>query len=230
MQAMRVNADFDRPARVRFAEGDWVGSPAAGVERRMLDRIGEEVARATSLVRFAPGSSFAAHTHDGGEEYLVLEGTFQDEEGDFPVGSYVRNPPGTSHMPAASEGAVILVKLHQFDPDDRTPVHAVLDTARADPVPGRPGVSAQPLHRDAREEVRMEVWEPGAEVALDLPGGAELFVLEGSLADIDADGLAAWDWLRLPAGARLEAAAGPAGARLWVKAGHLARPVGLAVA
>jgi len=226
---MRINADFDRPARVRFADGEWVGSPSSGVARRMLDRIGEEVARATSLVRFAPGSSFSAHTHDGGEEYLVLEGTFQDEDGDFPAGSYVRNPPGTSHTPAASEGAVILVKLHQFDAEDRSPVHAVLDPARAEPVPGRTGVSVQPLHRDAREEVRMEVWAPGAEVSLDLPGGAELFVLEGSFTESGAL-LGAWDWLRLPAGARLEAVAGPGGARLWVKTGHLARPVGVDVA
>src|SRR6056297_2598515 len=68
-----------------------------GVRRRMLDRIGNEVARATTIVRFDPGSAFSAHTHDGGEEYLVLDGTFQDEDGDFPAGSYVRNPPTSSH-------------------------------------------------------------------------------------------------------------------------------------
>ena len=88
----------------------------------MLDRIGEKVARATSIVQFDPGSAFSPHTHDGGEEYLVLDGTFQDEDGDFPTGFYVRNPPTTSHTPAAMEGAIILVKLHQFDPDDRTQV------------------------------------------------------------------------------------------------------------
>ncbi|KPQ17554.1 MAG: Anti-sigma factor [Rhodobacteraceae bacterium HLUCCA09] len=223
---MRINAEFDRPARVRFADGEWVGSPSAGVERRMLDRLGGEVARATSLVRFAPGSAFDPHTHDGGEEYLVLEGTFQDEEGDFPVGAYVRNPPGTSHRPAAAEGAVILVKLHQFDPADRTAVHARLDSARAAPVAGQPGVSAQVLHRDAREAVRLEVWAPGAEVTRELPGGAELFVLAGGYTE-GGMAMGPWDWLRLPAGGRLESVAGPEGARLWVKEGHLAAPIGL---
>jgi quercetin dioxygenase-like cupin family protein len=223
---MRINADFDRPARVRFADSGWVESPSAGVERRMLDRIGDEVARATSLVRFAPGSAFAPHTHDGGEEYLVLEGTFQDESGDFPAGSYVGNPPGTAHRPAAAEGAVILVKLHQFDPQDRTPVLARLDPAEAAPVPGRPGVSAQLLHRDAREEVRMELWAAETQVDLPLPGGGEVLVLAGSLRQDGAE-LAPWDWLRLPAGARLDAEAGPEGARLWVKTGHLAAPIGV---
>lgn len=116
---MKLNADFSERVVVRFDETPWVASPAAGVERKMLDRIGDEVARATTIVRFAPGSAFAAHTHGGGEEYLVLSGVFQDETGDFPVGSYVRNPPTSRHTPAAEEGAVILVKLHQFDSDDR---------------------------------------------------------------------------------------------------------------
>jgi anti-sigma factor ChrR (cupin superfamily) len=224
---MRINADFSRPARQRFAEGDWVPSPAAGVSRRMLDRIGEEVARATSLVRFDPSAEFHAHTHDGGEEYLVLEGMFQDEDGDFSKGAYVRNPPTTAHSPHATGGTVILVKLHQFDPADRTRVHAVMRREAAVPVAGRPGVSAQPLHRDAHEDVRMEAWAPGAEIALDLRGGGEVFVLEGGYTDAQG-AMGPWDWLRLPAGARLEATAGPAGARLWVKTGHLARPLGVA--
>lgn len=111
---MHLNADFSQRAVVRFDEGEWVASPMPGVQRRMLDRIGAEVARATSIVRFDPGSAFSPHTHDGGEEYLVLDGTFQDEDGDFPTGSYVRNPPTSSHTPAAHDGATILVKLHQF--------------------------------------------------------------------------------------------------------------------
>jgi anti-sigma factor ChrR (cupin superfamily) len=40
----------------------------------MLDRIGDEVARATSVVRYAPKSRFSAHVHGGGEEFLLLDG------------------------------------------------------------------------------------------------------------------------------------------------------------
>jgi len=58
-------------------------SPIPGVDRRMLDRIGDAVARATSIVRYAPHSHFSAHTHGGGEEFLVLDGVFQDEHGDY---------------------------------------------------------------------------------------------------------------------------------------------------
>ena len=115
---MQLNADFTQTVFVADQDNPWRASPSAGVERKMLDRIGAEVARATTIVRFAPGSAFAPHTHDGGEEYIVLDGVFQDEAGDFPVGTYVRNPPTSRHTPRSEPGATIFVKLHQFDDDD----------------------------------------------------------------------------------------------------------------
>jgi anti-sigma factor ChrR (cupin superfamily) len=117
---MELNADFSQRAAVHAARLPWVVSPIAGVDRRMLDRIGDEVARATSIVRYAPASRFSAQTHGGGEEFLVLEGVFQDEHGDYP--EYVRNPPTSRHTPGSALGCVLSVKLWQFDLQDRTPV------------------------------------------------------------------------------------------------------------
>ncbi|MEM7172423.1 MAG: cupin domain-containing protein, partial [Pseudomonadota bacterium] len=62
---MEINADFDRRAVVHGAKLPWAKSPMPGVERRMLDRLGGEVARATTIVRFAPESYFSPHVHDG---------------------------------------------------------------------------------------------------------------------------------------------------------------------
>lgn len=208
---MRINADFSQRAVVHFADTAWVASPSAGVERKMLDRIGDEVARATTIVRFAPGSTFAAHTHDGGEEFLVLDGVFQDETGDFPKGTYVRNPPTTHHAPAAAQGAIILVKLHQFDAGDRTEIH-VNSRARKGPIVA--------LHRDQTEEVRIEVWQPGEAIRRHGAGGIELFVLEGGFTQ-GGEAFGHWDWLRLPPGGDFLGSAGPDGARVWVKSGHL---------
>lgn len=215
---MRVNAAFEERTLVRFDETDWVASPMPGVERKMLDRIGEEVARATTIVRFAPGSAFSAHTHDGGEEYLVLDGTFQDEDGDFPTGAYVRNPPTSSHTPAAQEGATILVKLHQFALDDRRQVQ--IDSGTADWTSPAPGIDHLPLHDDARESVAMEHWAPGVTRTLDAAGGLEIFVIDGHLAE-SGETLTRWDWLRLPVGSQFTASAGTEGARVWIKTGHL---------
>jgi anti-sigma factor ChrR (cupin superfamily) len=119
---MRINDDMSQPVIVHAAKLDWVRSPAAGVDRRMLFRIGDEVARATSIVRYAPGSAFPRHIHTGGEEILVLDGTFQDEHGDYPAGCYFRNPPGTSHVPAAKDGCTIFVRLWQYREGDHAQI------------------------------------------------------------------------------------------------------------
>src|SRR5690242_18497475 len=116
---MEINAYFSRRVAVHAALLPWVPSPMAGVERRMLDRIGDEVARATSIVRYAAGSRFSPHTHGGGEELLVLDGVFEDEHGAFAAGSYVRNPPTSRHTPGSSAGCILFVKLWQFDRADR---------------------------------------------------------------------------------------------------------------
>ncbi|SDC95696.1 cupin domain-containing protein [Ruegeria marina] len=210
---MRINADFSRRAAVHFDQSEWVPSPAAGVERKMLDRIGAEVARATTIVRFAPGSAFAAHTHDGGEEYLVLDGVFQDETGDFPEGFYVRNPPKSSHRPATEPGATILVKLHQFDPADRTEVRrATL------------GHDNETLFVDTHEEVRIETWSEGAAIERENPGGTEIFVLEGAFLE-GSERFGKWDWLRLPPGQPLSLRVADGPVRVWMKSGHLSQMV-----
>lgn len=218
---MELNADFRRRAVVHAARLDWVASPMPGVDRRMLDRIGGEVARATSIVRYAPESRFSAHTHSGGEEFLVLEGVFQDEHGDYPAGTYVRNPPQSKHTPGSEPGCTILVKLWQFAPDD--PTFARIDTGKMAFVApaGRAGVEVMPLFSDGREDVSLERWKAGAEISLDAPGGMEVFALEGGFAEGGED-FTPQSWLRLPKGAQTIATAGPEGAKLWIKRDHLA--------
>lgn len=217
---MELNADFGARASVHAGAIEWSASPMPGVERKMLDRIGSEVARATTIVRFAPGSSFSPHIHDGGEEFLVLEGVFQDEHGDFPAGSYIRNPPTSRHTPASAPGCTILVKLWQFDLDDRS--HVRVDTTKSEalPDPHRPGVTLTPLFRDSRETVRIEHWEANASVPLGDAGGAEYFVIEGGFEEC-GEAFSARSWLRLPMGAATVAHIGGTGATVWVKTGHL---------
>jgi anti-sigma factor ChrR (cupin superfamily) len=218
---MKLNADFSRRAVVHAARLAWTPSPIPGVERRMLDRIGEEVARATSIVRYAPDSSFPAHIHAGGEEFLVLDGVFSDEHGDFPAGSYIRNPPSSRHTPGSKPGCTIFVKLWQFDPEDRSEVRIDTGSMPFLPAADRPGVELLRLFQDAREDVRLERWAASAELALPVPGGIELLVLDGEFSE-GGEMFEPYSWLRLPAGATLKAEAGASGCRLWVKTGHLA--------
>ena len=217
---MQINSDFSRRVVVHSAKLDWAASPMRGVERRMLDRIGDEVARATSLVRYAPGSRFSAHVHEGGEEFLVLEGVFQDENGNYPEGSYVRNLPQSKHTPASHAGCVIFVKLWQFDPVDRTHIH--IDTTKIALSYDRrfSGVTVTPLFRDAHEDVRLETWNGDLNIDYEPSGGAEFFVIKGEFLE-SGNTLVEHSWLRLPIGARLRAKAGKDGCKVWIKEGHL---------
>ena len=214
---MALNADFTKRVVVHSDALDWVTSPMPGVDRRMLDRIGEEVARATTIVRYDPGSNFAAHTHTGGEEFIVLDGVFQDEHGDYPEGTYVRNPPTTSHTPRSDKGCTIFVKLWQFDMADRTQFRKDMAAELAIPIAG---VATAQLHKDAYENVTYSQVEAGASLTDAGVGGVELLVIAGSLTET-GDQLGKGSWLRLPDGQKLNAMAGPEGAKIWMKTGHL---------
>ena len=217
---MELHSDFDKQAIVHAAEQPWVPSPAAGVNRRMLDRIGDEIARATTIVRFDAGSIFDPHTHGGGEEFLVLEGVFQDEHGDYPAGTYIRNPPTSRHTPRSDDGCTILVKLWQFDPEDRTFVVQDGRHVEAFKDPSRDGVTVRPLFKDERETVRLENWKPEHTVSLGDPGGAEFFVIQGGF-EYGGEYFKSHSWLRLPPGAERQVTVGIDGAEIWVKSGHL---------
>jgi anti-sigma factor ChrR (cupin superfamily) len=221
---MRLNADFTKRVVIRPEDYDWVSSPASGVDRMMLDRIGDEVARATTIVRFAPDSAFDAHTHGGGEEYLVLDGVFSDEAGDYPVGTYVRNPIGTAHRPhIGPEGATILVKLHQFAGTDTEQM--VVDTRSAQfAASGTPGIEVLPLHAVPAETVELQRWRAGASMpAARHEGGQEVFVIEGTWED-EHGRYPAGSWVRSPPGFA-QSGRSPEGCLLYVKTGHLAQAV-----
>lgn len=216
---MLINADLTKRGLVHADQIDWLPSPAKGVERRMLFRIGEEKARATSLVRYAAGSRFSHHEHTGGEEFLVLEGVFQDESGDFQKGSYVRNPPGTGHAPSSEQGCVILVKLWQFRSDDLERV--VLRPGEGTLEQTRPGVLTSRILFDAKDErVTMEEWQPSAKLEVANQLGLELLVIDGDV-NFEGEVLKHWSWLRLPPGQTFCAEVGDAGAQVWMKSGVL---------
>jgi anti-sigma factor ChrR (cupin superfamily) len=218
---MRINADFSERVVVRPKDYRWVDSPMPGVERMMLDRIGDEVARATSLVRYAPNSNFSPHVHSGGEEFFVLEGEFGDEHQTYPAGSYVRNPIGTSHSPSVgSEGCIILVKLHQFDQQDDASV--VINTHDGEWVPNyAPGLDVMPLHKFQTENVVLIRWAPNTPFKEHThDGGEEVFVLDGCFSDENGE-YPAGTWLRQPDQSKHSAFTGDEGALLFLKAGHL---------
>ncbi len=217
---MKIAADFSKREIVHSSTLPWVASPMVGVDRRALDRVGGEVARATSIVRYAPGSAFSPHVHTGGEEFIVLDGVFQDEHGDFPVGSYIRNPPESSHTPSSEAGCVIMVKLWQFQPEDRTHVRLQMNAMGKVAMPEHTGIEITPLYKDDIEEVSLLHFYTDASLDISPLGGAELFVLEGDIRE-HQDQLTKHSWARLPINESISIKAGNNGAKIWLKTGHL---------
>jgi len=216
---MRINADFSERVAINSEELDWVQSPMPGVERRMLDRIGEEVARATSIVRYAPDSYFSEHEHGGGEEFFVLDGVFSDQHGDYPAGTYVRNPIGSKHIPHSKEGCTIFVKLHQFDPADSE--QKVIDTNAHPFRPGAvAGLTVLPLHSHGRENVACVRWAPGTVFTPHTHwGGEEILVLDGVFSDETGD-YPKGSWIRSPHLSQ-HSPYSKEGCLIYVKTGHL---------
>ncbi len=222
---LRINADFDQRVVIPpVTDYAWVPSPCPGVWRHRLDRIGGELARATSIVRYAPGSQFSEHTHGGGEEFLVLDGVFSDEHGDYPAGTYVRNPPGSKHTPFTREGCTIFAKLWQFSPGDAQKV--VLDTNTASWRPGLvPGLSVMPLHEFDGVNTALVTWKPHIRFnAHTHPGGEEILVLNGVFHDEYGE-YPAGTWLRSPRWSKHTPFTGTDGALIYVKVGHLGAPM-----
>lgn len=220
---MLINADFSRRAALASKDQQWIASPQAGVERVMLDRVGDERARATSIVRYAAGARFPHHQHPGGEEILVLSGTFSDEDGHYPAGWYLRNPPGSGHRPFSEEGAVIFVKLWQMPPDETRCVRIdTNDSGSWRPADGR---EICPLFSAEEEQVCLLRLAGGQTVFPDPIGSAELLVLAGELRA----GEQSYDrgsWVRLPAGEYPEFVGATAGVTLYLKTGHLSGTTG----
>lgn len=216
-----INVDFDRRVVVPPAgPKSWVASPCAGVWRHQLDRTGGEVARATSIVRYEPGAAFNLHTHGGGEEILVLEGSLADEHGTYPPGTYLRNPPGSSHAPFTTDGCVLFVKLWQFMAGDTQSVR--IDTSSADWYPGLvPGLSVMPLHEFEGISSALVRWAPHTRFnAHTHPGGEEILVLAGLFRDEHGE-YPAGTWLRSPRWSSHTPFTGAEGATIYVKVGHL---------
>ncbi len=217
-----LNMNFSQPLSLNYDASRWQPSPAAGVWRYPLERQQAESGHVTSLVRFEPHARFPEHLHPMGEEFWVLEGTFSDESGDYPAGSYVRHPPGSRHGSFTREGCLIFVKLNQFDEDDTRWLKVLPGQGLW--ISGNQGYRRLPLHHHGSVHTSVLHFPAGGSFPqCCYRHGLEILVLEGELREGDA-GYPALSWLRFPPDSQPALQAGP-DTRLWVRTGHLSVPV-----
>jgi anti-sigma factor ChrR (cupin superfamily) len=211
--------DFEKRVVIYSHQQDWIASPRAGVWRKPLAREEAERGHATSIVRYEPGASFSRHDHPLGEEILVLQGIFSDESGDYPAGTYFRNPEGFLHAPFSEEGCEILVKLHQFKSNDNS--HVCIDTNTADWQQGNGNLQVLPLHDFEGESVALVRWPAGERFQSHVhAGGEEIYVISGEFID-EHGRYPAGTWIRNPHMSRHDPYVEQE-TLIWVKVGHLA--------
>lgn len=215
---MNLHADLTQRVVIHHPDLPWTPSPEPGVERRMLERVGEELAKATTVVRYQPGAKFQTHTHDLGEEILVLEGVFSDETGHYPAGSYLMNPPGSFHAPFSEQGCTLFVKLRHLGPEQV--VREVIDTTTAPWFQGMvPGLNVMPLMQQGSGSTLVK-WAPQTYFNPHRHyGGEEIFVVSGVFED-EHGRYPAGTWIRSPH-MSLHQPFSREGCTIFVKTGHL---------
>lgn len=189
---------MDRSLRViiRTQEIPWIDSPSSNVKRKPLEREKAESGQVTSVVEYKPGASFKAHHHPMGEEIFVLSGEFADENGRYPAGTYLRNPPGSSHTPFSQKGCTLFVKLNQFSKDDSQQI--TLNTQNSDWLQGHGSLKVMPLHQHLNNSTALVLWPKGAQFQPHSHwGGEEIFVLDGIFQD-EFGNYPKHTWIRSP--------------------------------
>ncbi len=194
----QINADLNLFSAVDLDSMEWVQSPAAGVWRKRLYLDGpEEAAKVTSVVRYEPGARFPEHGHPGGEEILVLEGTFSDQKGHFGAGWHLLNPSDSRHESYSDDGCLLLVKLRQYS--DKDTVHQ--DTEQLVSKRGETnGMSFKSLYENANRGITTNIVHLSKGVSIPFQkfsGGMEIYVIDGEFED--EFGLhGCGSWLRYP--------------------------------
>ncbi len=213
-----LNLEFEQRVVVDTSEQEWLPSPKAGVWRKPLAREQAEQGHATSIVRYEAGASFSEHNHPLGEEIFVLEGVFSDHTGDYPAGTYLRNPKGFVHAPFSKQGCTLFVKLHQFQTNDTAQVR--INTLDTPWLAGQGGLEVMPLHQHEGESVALVKW-PANEVFQPHRhfGGEEILVLSGEFKD-EHGSYPQGTWIRSPH-MSLHHPFVETPTVIWVKTGHL---------
>ncbi|MDA7746438.1 cupin domain-containing protein [Psychromonas sp.] len=176
-----INLNFSQKVTIKSQQLSWVNSPMKGVKRKPLARAADE-SHITSIVEYAPNSYFSEHPHPMGEEIFVLQGTFSDQDGDYPAGTYLRNPPNSRHTPFSEHGCLIFVKLNQFDTADTKTVR--INTNETQWLQGMGNLEVMPLHDFEGQHTALVKWPAGERFQPHRHfGGEEILVLSGVFQD-----------------------------------------------
>lgn len=193
---MEINSDISQRVVIQQAALPWIDSPSAGVQHRVLERGADDAARATMVIKFAPGSSLHGAC-EFGEEIVVLDGVLTDELGSYKKGDYLKNPPGSSHAYESAEGCTLFVKRQHLEIEEDQRI--LVQTESRPWYQGLvDGLSVMPLSEFATRHTALVRWAQGTKFNAHRHfGGEEIYVLDGVFAD-EFGKYPAGTWMRSP--------------------------------
>ena len=217
-------------------DADWRPTRHAGLEMRVLERLGGDAPRISAQLRLAAGASSAALGHEAGLELLVQRGEIEALDSVWPAGLYVRLPVGGAERldrlvlgadddADASPGALLYVASGHIAAED-TEQRRIDTREESRWLPGPvTGTEVQPLHGHGSANVMLIRWRGAVAFRPRLdPLGEEVLVLRGCLHDAGGD-YPAGSWIRNPVPA-WQSWSGDPGTLIHYKSGHFASPPG----
>lgn len=216
---MNFDQDLSRRVVIQQSTLPWVAAPGTGVQYRWLEGGADTAVRTTAIVQLAPGTGIASCTDGLGDEIVVLDGILSDGFGNYSKGSYIKNPPGSSHPCESASGCTLFVKRHHLEAEDDRRI--VVDSATMPWYQGLvDGLAVMPLSEFGTQHTALVRWAPGTRFNPHRHyGGEEIYVLDGVFED-EYGRYPAGSWLRSP---HLSAHCPYSieGCTIFVKTGHL---------
>lgn len=218
-KTMQLNNDFARAVVVNTLEIPWQQEQSSEVLFRMLEQSNSECSRTTSITRLKSGAVISPLENVAGEEIIVFEGTYTDESGEYPAGSYIKNSTATRPVSVTQTDCTLFIKRGHLQQGDIERV--VVDTHNSVWRQGMVGgLSVLPLSEFKGEHSALVRWQPGTVFNPHRHwGGEEIYVLDGVFED-EFGCYPAGTWMRSPHLSQ-HAPFSREGCTIFVKVGHL---------
>ena len=178
---MELNLDLTKIVVIDTPTQNWIEFPNEGFQMIQLDG-NRETEHITSIISYNPGSNNQNFNQIHGEEIFVLSGTYIDESGEHPAGTYLRIPPGSTYRPYKQTGCTLFVKINQFKSGDNQKV--IIKTNEQQWLQGHGNLKVMPLHHFKTEGTALVKWPRNEKfVRHSHYGGEEILVLSGKFID-----------------------------------------------
>ncbi len=212
------NADYSKRIAILPDKNAWSETGMSGIRYKLLESCCEPYPRRTLLLQCDPGSTIDQQGEQNELEFFVLRGEISDQNNNYPVSTYVRNPEGCSHA-HSEQGCSVFIKLSQIHEEDQG--QRIINTRRESKwLPGpSEGIQIYPLHVWDTESIFLIRWKLAAHFKPIMdPKGEEILVIEGELQD-EFGRYPKGSWIRNPT-AIWQSWVATAGTVVYYKNGH----------